>query len=240
MINIDFRTYKPTRQIDKNILYKIEGSCSVEFVEQHDETREVVDVEYNLNDNQYGIYANEYRRPGTRKDGCKAADVLSCIVEQNKKEIKSLVFDVKSNISAFSDDLSKSVALLTAIKSVRDFIEQIRAEILHKESFLLYYKAEGYVEQEEVGIVTTNFEPEKFREVAKRLNEIMTEDQGDVPPLIFLKLKNSLKPYEHEGENLCNFADKKIVIGEKMYQLQVFLLSKVNEFDYRTTINMSY
>lgn len=54
------------------------------------------------------------------------------------KEMDTLIFDVKSNISAFSDDLLKDNAMLTAIKEIRDFAEQIHAEILHKNSLMTY------------------------------------------------------------------------------------------------------
>ena len=239
MIDIDFRMYNPAKSIEKNILYKISDSCDIQFVEQHEQGSETVDIKYDLQEEQYGIYANEYRRPGTKKEGCKTADVLSCIIDKNKKEIKSLIFDVKSNISAFSDDLTKSVAVLTAIKSVRDFIEQIRAEILHKDSFLLYFKADNYSEQEEIGIVTKNFEAEKFRAVANRVDEIMATDEENIPSLVLYKLKNSLKAYAQETETLNDFAERKVLIMGKLYQMKVFLLHRVDELDFRTTIQLS-
>lgn len=71
----------------------------------------------------------------TVKQGCKTADILACAVDENEKKIATFIFDVKSNISAFSDDLLKDQALLTVIKEVRDFVEQIHAEMLHKNGF---------------------------------------------------------------------------------------------------------
>lgn len=57
--------------------------------------------------------------------------------DDSNKKIQSFIFDVKSDISAFSDDLRKENAMLTAIKEVRDFIEQIQMERLHKNSFFV-------------------------------------------------------------------------------------------------------
>lgn len=239
MINLSLRAYNPQKPVEKNILYKVDENGIIKFMEQHQATKEVANVEFYFKDGQYGIYANEYRRPGTQKEGCKTTDVLVCVVDEQKKEINSLIFDVKSNISAFSDDLSKEGAMITAIKEVRDFIEQIHAEILHKESFLLYYKDDGYVEEERVGIVTKSFEPEKFKGVAEKLEKMISEEKKDVPQLVAYKLKNSLRAYEKEIEPLYNFADKKIVISKTIYQLQVFFLQKVNDTDYEATIKMA-
>lgn len=238
MINLSFRVYDSSKAVDKNTLYKIDKSDSIVFVEPHEATQEIVNIEFDLIDEQYGIYANEYKRPGVQKDGCKTTDVLACVVDIRKKQINSLVFDVKSNISAFSDDLSKEGAMITAIKEVRDFREQIHAEILHKETFLLYYKDDGYTEQEKIGIVTKSFEAEKFRNVAERLQNVVFEEKKAISQLISFKVKNNLRAYETEIEPLYHFADKKILLGKKMYELQVFLLNKMNETDYETTIKM--
>lgn len=193
MIGFILRPYNPLCSVGKNVLYRVNESGIIQFIEQHEHTREIANVEFSLKDGQYGIYANEYRRPETQKEGCKTTDVLACVVDEQKKEIKSLIFDVKSNISAFSDDLSKEGAMITAIKEVRDFIEQIHAEKLHKESFLLYYKDDGYVEIEEIGIVTKNFEPEKFKQVAEKLKKMVSEEKKDIPQLVSIKLKNNLR-----------------------------------------------
>lgn len=239
MININFRTYNPTKPVQKNILYKVNDNSLIKFEEEHTECKEIVNVDFDFKERQYGIYANEYRSPNTTKEGCKTTDVLSCVVDENKKQIFSFIFDVKSNISAFSDDLLKEGAMITAIKEVRDFIEQIHAEILHKKSFLLYYEDDGYVEDERVGIVTKNFEPKKFRAVAKQLEKmIKSQEEAKVSPLISLKLKNRLRAYESEVKPLCNFADKKITINGKEYDLQVFLMQKKSDSEFEITIKI--
>ena len=93
-------------------------------------------------DEQFGIYATEYRAPVIKK-GIKTTDIIACIIDEKQKNIYTLVADVKSNISSFSDDLSKGAALITVIKEVRDFSEQIEDGLLHKENFLMYHKNES-------------------------------------------------------------------------------------------------
>lgn len=238
MIKVHTRVYDETKPIDKNALYKINKSTRVVFKEQHEKSQEVVNIDYFLEEHQYAIYANEYRRPEIDKNGCKTADVLSCVFDDSNKKIQSFIFDVKSDISAFSDDLRKENAMLTAIKEVRDFIEQIQMERLHKNSFLLYYENEGYVEEENFGIVTKSFEAEKFKNAAERLDGILSGKQEDIPTLLFLKLQNNLKPYEKEISRLYDFAEQMIKIAGKLYKLQVFLLTKKDECCYQITIKM--
>lgn len=238
MIEVRLQPYDETKPIQKNVLYKVNNSCCISFVERHEASKDIANIQYVLQDGQYGIYANEYRAPNTEKQGCKTADVLACIIDENKKEINTLVFDVKTNISAFSDDLSKDGALMTAIKAVRDFIEQLHAELLHKETFMLYYKDDDYVEQENVGIVTKSFESEKFIAVAERLKKLIVEEES-ISPLILYKAKNRVNAYKGQIEPLYNFAQQKVEIKGKMYQLQVFLMSKINESDYQASIQLA-
>ncbi len=238
MITFKFRAYNPQKVIDKSILYRINANCVLQFIEEQKIGKDIVNVEYYLENRQYGIYAKEYRRPETLKDGGKVADILACVVDDQKKEIYSYIFDVKRNISAFSDDLSKAEAMMPAIKEVRDFIKQLHTEMLHKESFLLYYKDEGYIENLKLGIVTSSFESEKFKMVAEKLEKLVKEEVESVPTLVNLKLKNNLRPYEKEIEPLYNFSERKIVIGNNVYPLYVFILQKINETDYEANIKL--
>lgn len=162
MININLKVLEENAPFQKNVLYKIEKTGKVLFTEEHSECKELVTLEYCLDDWQYGIFAHEYRSPNVSRQGCKTADILACAIDEENKQIDTTIADVKSNISAFSDDLLKDNAMLTAIKEVRDFIEQIHAEILHKNSFILYYKDAGYIEYERLGIVTKSFEQKNF------------------------------------------------------------------------------
>lgn len=238
MINIKLTKCKDNESYQKNVLYQITGADMVCFMENHGDTKEIVQLDYHLEEDEYGIYANEYKRHGLLKDNCKTADVLTCVINESTKKIFTFIFDVKSNISSFSDDLTKDNAVLVAIKEVRDFIEQIRSEILHKNSFMIYYHAGGYHETEQIGLVTKNFEANKFAEAAELLEKVFDEDDESILPLIRFKFKTNLKPYLSEGEQLRRFAEKKVLIGEKIYDLNVYLLNKRNDAEYDLTLNI--
>lgn len=220
----------------KNALYRIDGKMTVRFEEDHIQTKETVDLLFDPNKNQYGIFAKEYRRPGINKNGCKSTDVLCCLVDERKLEIRTLIFDVKSNISAFGDDLSKGNAMLTVVKEVRDFLNQLHDELLHKDSFMLYYKDEGYSEQERVGIVTKRFEAHKFTQAASFLEDLFEKERLDISPLIQLTLKKNLTPYRCEAQRLRAFAQKKAMIGKKQYELHIFMLKQINDSEYYSSI----
>ena len=63
MINLSFRLYNPSKVIEKNNLYRVNETETVKFIEQHQSAKEIVNMEIVLQKGQYGIYANEYRRP---------------------------------------------------------------------------------------------------------------------------------------------------------------------------------
>lgn len=238
---ISLKLRKEEGQYEKNILYKISGRDTVQFIEKHEDTggREIVNLIYCLEAQQYGIFANEYRNPAARKGSYKMADVLACVVDEASREIYTTIFDVKRNISAFSDDLLKDNVMLTAVKEVRDFIQQIHDEMLHKNSFMVYYFDKGYKEYERLGLVTRNFEREKFIEAADLLERLLGNETDKNAELISLKLKNNLRPYRGETEKLRAFADKKLEIRGKLYPLHVFLLEKVSGLEYMASIELA-
>ena len=72
--------------------------------------------------------------------------------------------------------MSRENALLTAVKEVRDFTEQVESEWLHKENFMMFYKHEGFEEFCEYAIATKNFEHDKFRKAADKLEELIKNE----------------------------------------------------------------
>lgn len=239
MLKVNFRHYKNT--YEKNVLYDIREDCVVPFRETHTDSDkiEAVDLVYCLEDGQYGIFAHEYRSPVIEKQGCKTVDVLACVVDDIRKKVHTILFDVKSNISAFSDDLLKDSTMLRAIGEVRDFTDQLHDGLLHKNAFMLYYKDDGFEEDEEVGIVTGNFEERKFADVADLLERLFVSGDAPISKLVEIKLKNSLRPYQDEIRRMRYFSERKVEISGRMYELQVYLLEKISESEAKTVIEIS-
>lgn len=237
MLDIQFKNIDIAK-IQKNNLYKISTSMVVPFVEEHEKSREKVILHYKLMDGQFGIYATEYRAPVVIKKGCKTTDILACVVDENQRKLYTLIADVKSNISSFSDDLSKENALFTAVKEVRDFTEQVECEWLHKENFMMFYKHEGFEEFCEYAIVTKNFEHDKFRKAADKLEELIKNENKNISVLIQTKMRTNLRSYEGEIHRLRKFADEMLIMNKKEYALKVIILEKEKEETYSSEIQI--
>ncbi len=241
MINFNIKELKSNAQIQKNTLYRISTDRTVQVCEEHADCgdKEIVNLEYSLEEGQYALFGNEYRNPLVSSKGCKTTDVLTCLIDDEYSKIYTLILDVKRNISAFSDDLFKDNALLVAIKEVSEFVEQLCHAKLHKDSFLLYLKAAGYSEVLEVGIATKVFEREKFLDVAEFLEGLKDlEKPANMQPLVWLKFKNNLAPYVCEAGKLRNFADRLVEIEGETYPLKLYLLKPEKKNEYTVSIHL--
>lgn len=227
MVTIRFEKYEPNN-CSRNILYRIGESGIIQFTEEHKQHKEIVRLHIQLENGQYAVYANEYRNPLVEKRGCRTADVLILIVDEQEKRIFSFLFDVKTNISAFSDNLLGENAMITALKEVRDFLEQLEDTLKSKNALIALYGC--YSEKENLGIVTRNFDTAKFEAVAETYEKIFQENHT-ANSLILYKLRNNLKPYGNVIERIKQFAQKKIVISGKTYQLHTYILGKENGND---------
>ncbi len=207
--------------------------------EKHEGGDDVIKLSFDLNQNQYGIFGYEYKRPDVNKEGCKTADILACLVDDEKKEICSLIMDLKSNITCFDDDMTKNNSPIIAVKNVSDFVQQLHDEKLHKDSFLLYYKDKDYSEIEFFGIATRKFEPHKFLRVAEFMDGIMEDDSEDVIDLIKCKIKTSLLPYYGEVSKIRDFAEKRVCISGKYYELQIVSLLSGEGDDYIADVTLT-
>ncbi len=146
--------------------------------------------------------------------------------------------DIKRNISAFSDDLLKDNAAITAIKEIVGFIEQIHHSILHKDSLLVYRKDEGYTETEEVGIATRRFEGQKFYGLADFLENLGELPKLKINPQSWFEVQNQYKPYVPEATKIREFAGHKVTVCGRQYPLHVYLLEQVNESEYAVSIEL--
>lgn len=243
MIELNTRKLKPGKKIEKNVLYRIEESRTVPVREEHAECAEseAVYLDYILEDGQYAVFAHEFRSPNVLKHNCKSADILTCLIDDNDKEIISLILDIKRNISAFSDDLLRDGAILSAVGEVRDFVKQLCHAMLHKESFLLYLKNEGYAESAEVAIATKRFEKEKFLKAAEFLEGLADlEKPPNMQPLVWYKLKNDLLPYMGEAARMRNFANREVIVCGNIYPLHVYLLERAGEGEYAVSVELNF
>ena len=110
--------------------------------------------------------------------------------------------------------------MVTALKEVRDFLEQLEDTLISKNALIALYGNRS--EKENLGIVTRNFDSAKFEAVAEMYEKIFQENHA-ANPLILYKLRNNLKPYGNIIERVKQFAMKKIAISGKTYQLHTYI-----------------
>lgn len=238
---LNLREKKPEAAWAKNVLYKISDSMEVVFEEWQEDTqtKDIVNLNYNLQEKQYGIYAHEFRNPLSNKNANnKAADILACVVDDDKKKVETWILDAKHNISSFDDDVTKNDEVLKALKDVKKFLDQIEMEYVHKESFMPLYRKEGYVEQMNVGIATSKFDSHKFIAVADYLTDLF-EKKANASDLHWLVLRKNLAPYRGEIPRMRNFGNQVIQIMGKEYSLNVYLLKQNKNNNYETTIPLA-
>ena len=59
---------------------------------------------------------------------------MACLVDEEKKQVTSLIMDLKKNIMNYDDDLLVNDSLNKALNGVSDFACQLKDEKLHKDS----------------------------------------------------------------------------------------------------------
>lgn len=149
---------------------------------------------------------------------------MACLVDEEKKQVTSLIMDLKKNIMNYDDNLLVNDSLNKALNGVSDFVCQLKDEKLHKDSFMLYYKDEGYSETESFGIATRKFEPEKLESVVKFVDEILNDESEEITDIVRCKIRQRLEARSGDVEAVRNFAKKKVFIAGNYYDLQVVKL----------------
>lgn len=74
--------------------------------------------------------------------------------------------------------------------------------------------------------------------VAMKLEELFNSTNPKVSKLSELKLKKNLAPYMGEVKRIRDFSNRIVKINNQIYHLQVFLLNKMNDEEYITSIKI--
>ena len=73
---------KENRKLIAGRLYKIWANRTIQFEEE--ETADIVNINFSIAENQYGIYGNEYKPPFIEDNGGKKADILAFVIDEGK------------------------------------------------------------------------------------------------------------------------------------------------------------
>ncbi len=239
-MKLQLKRIKDINNIIRGTLYKVEDSVTIKFEENHkDNTKDVVYVSFNLKNNIYGIYSNEYKPSIIESNGCKKVDIICGLIDEDSKKCITYILDVKRNISGFNvnDELEKLRE--EAVKRIKNFIKQIEDSITIKEMLMVILKKEGFSEEGKVGIATREFNVDRFRALADKLYKASEEDSNaKINSLISTKFKRAMLPIKKEAEILKLFSEKKIKINSNIYDLEVYILENSNNNEYVYTLDI--
>lgn len=211
-----FKGKKLGEKIIPNVLYVIydkEGKKTVQFIEKQkeDDSEEVIDIEYVFEKDQYGLFANEYH-PAHVADP-KKADLLLCIIDENKKEWATWILDIK--VSVGGGDV------------ITHLIEQWQASYKHKKMFAAYL--DGFVETETIGVITRDYQAARIQTMVEEMkNEIdgITETLKRMPVSSnVIDQQRSLLIKKLRYEVLDQFRNGQVIIDGKNYPIKIYALN---------------
>lgn len=137
---------KENRKLIAGRLYKIWANRTIQFEEE--ETADIVNINFSIAENQYGIYGNEYKPPFIEDNGGKKADILAFVIDEGKEKFSSWVLDVKKAVGG--EDI------------IYHLIEQLTESMKHKKSITTYL--DDYVEEQHVGYITRDLQRDRIQE----------------------------------------------------------------------------
>lgn len=216
-----------TDNIVPNTLYLIRKRREISFIEpQKDDVGDEIKILYELKDDEYGVFAKEYRPGFINKYNCKKADILILVIDEIQKKFSSWILDVK--VSLGGED------------TIFHLLEQLCDSYKHKNSLASYLS--DYEEQEHIGFITRDYQTERIRnEIASREEYILREKENmsrmsstaKIPVQIQL-----LKKFK-ELEVLQQFLDGYIEINGTQHTLDAHFSIKTDEENYVCNLNVS-
>lgn len=216
---------KPDEIPKKNKVYEMsEDVPCVTIEEKHDDSSsEMVELTYQLKSHRKGYFASEYRNKDMH--GSKAADILCIVIDSDKKIVHTEIYDIKRTITGFDIENDVETLRKESVKRIKEFITQIEDEMIHKDALIGgLIKYDGYEEHNIVGIITREFDEDKLRLLADKLQN-STNEEIDKYGLIGMKHQIRMDiPKNKEVQIIRDFANKKIFVCNKKMELSVQLL----------------
>ena len=138
------------KELQSGQLYTVETSRTIIFEEK--DTNDIVNIKFCLQDDQYGIYGNEYKPSFIEGKGEKRADILALVVDENNKRFGSWILDVKKTVGG--EDV------------ICHLVEQLIESFKHKSSIAIYL--EDYEEEQHIGYITRDLQSDRIQEAISK------------------------------------------------------------------------
>lgn len=211
------KVWKAEKPVNRNTLYEIRSDQIVPFEErQQDGSRDTVAVDFHINESQKGFYAEEYRPPFIDEDGCRKADILALVIDENRKCYRSFIYDVKADVGG--EDV------------VFKLIEQWCDSIQHKNSLTACLR--GYEEMQETGVITRVYDEERIKTTIDNKKEYRDKLVNGPDTIAKTKVKQQLWKLDEELKKLTLFQEGKFTFYSETYPYAVHILRMRAPGDY--------
>lgn len=206
---------KDVQNLNTNTLYSVPNSMDIPFCEiQKDGTEDLVQLRFQIEDQEYGLYGNEYRPGFLDKSDCKAADILGLVVNNEMRKVTSYIYDVKRTVGG--DEV------------IFHLVEQLTDSYLHKRTMLQYLTE--YDETQHIGVITSKFDLDRIMaSIQSTKQSIAKKDTKGLSPMIALKVENIKLKMKAQLHILERFFERKIMIENKEYELDILLMEPQNQ-----------
>lgn len=215
--------------IQANLLYRIDGEFVVKHEEpQQDGSKDFIEINYILNEHQYGLYAKEYRPAHISKKGHKAADLLLMAIDESEKVFSVWILDIKVTVGG--DEV------------IFHLIDQWKDSILHKENIAIYLRNSGLIETLHMGYITRELQRERMnnsiRERKKEIENLEEEFKKMPITSVVLSKMRSLDVKKVELDVLEKFYDNKVSIMNHLINIEPYFLTQKQKDDYELKLDV--
>lgn len=204
---------KDNKKLLSGRLYKIKATRTIIFEEQ--ETNDIVYIHFHIQNDQYGIYGNEYKPPFVEDEGGKRADLLILLIDENGKRFCSWVMDVKKAVGG--EDV------------IYHLVEQLTESLKHKRAISTYL--DGFEEEQHVGYITREVQRERIQEAISKKRFYLEREKEkikNVPALIRVGASLELLKEEAKLKVLVAFQNDCIEIGTNRIQIEYYISEPCN------------
>lgn len=215
--------------IQANTIYIVDNGFEVKHEEpQQDGSKDVIEIKYNTNNHQYGIYAKEYRPAHVPKKGHKAADLLLMAIDESAKEFSAWILDIKVTVGG--DEV------------IFHLIDQWKDSMLHKDNIAMYLKSSGLKETLHIGYITRELQKERiYNSIQERKREIDKLDEElkkmPVTTAVISKMR-SLDVKKLEFDVLERFYNNEVVLQDQLLNIESYFLVQKQKDEYRLQLNI--
>lgn len=215
-------TIKENKELLSGRLYRVDTSRTIIFEEKS--TNDVVNIDFCINDNQYGIYGNEYKPSFVDDSGGKKADILVLVIDENEKRFSSWVVDVKKTIGG--EDV------------ICHLIEQLTESVKHKRAITTYL--EEFEEEQHIGYITRSLQRDRIQETISKKSSYLEKEKANIeymPVLIGTAARLRLLKEEVKLKMMVAFQNDCIEIGKNVYKIESYISEKQdNKFVYNLNV----